>query len=333
MANIRKIEGKTGTSYKVTVTSGRDITGKQIRHYLTWTPEPKMTQRQTEKALNAAAVDFERKILEGFAVDNRQTFAEYAEYVMALKERAGTKHRTLEYYKACLVRINQAIGHKKLVDIRPGHLNSLYENLGERGMRKNSGKATLIADMAPIIEAKGYTKEKLAKEANISATTVSAITQGKRIKLQKAESICAVLDEDITRLFTVEVNDEPLSAKVVSDHHKVIRIILRQAEKEMIVQYNAAIRATPPKVPRTEADTFQPEEVMVIRDALELEPLKWKVITHLLLVTGCRRGEIAGLTWDKIDWHNNTVKINQALLYTSTRGLYVETTKTGAPAS
>lgn len=46
MANIRKIEGKNGTSYKITVTRGRDSNGKQIRHYLTWTPEPKMTKRQ-----------------------------------------------------------------------------------------------------------------------------------------------------------------------------------------------------------------------------------------------------------------------------------------------
>ena len=38
MANIKRIDGKTGVSYKVTVTRGRDSSGKQIRHYMTWTP-------------------------------------------------------------------------------------------------------------------------------------------------------------------------------------------------------------------------------------------------------------------------------------------------------
>ncbi|MCL1882159.1 MAG: hypothetical protein FWF81_00175 [Defluviitaleaceae bacterium] len=95
MANIRKINGKTGTSYQITVTHGRDTNGKQIRHYQTFTPAPGMTARQAEKALNAAAVDFERKIIEGFAVDNRQTFAAYAVYVLELKKRAGAKHRTV----------------------------------------------------------------------------------------------------------------------------------------------------------------------------------------------------------------------------------------------
>lgn len=49
MANIKKFEGKNGISYKITVTQGRDLNGKQLRHYMTWVPEPKMTQRQIEK--------------------------------------------------------------------------------------------------------------------------------------------------------------------------------------------------------------------------------------------------------------------------------------------
>ena len=40
---------------------------------------------------------------------------------------------------------------------------------------------------------------------------------------------------------------------------------------------------------------FQPEQVEAIRDALEQEPIKWRTITHLFLITGARRGEILGL--------------------------------------
>ena len=62
MASIRKIEGKNGVSYKITVTKGRDLNGRQVRHYLTWTPEPKMTPRQIEKAVQKAAFTFEQEI-------------------------------------------------------------------------------------------------------------------------------------------------------------------------------------------------------------------------------------------------------------------------------
>ena len=74
-------------------------------------------------------MDFERSIEQGFALDNRQTFAEYADYVLDLKQRTGTKARTLDRYRDLLVRINQAIGHIKLNKIRPQHLNDFYQNI------------------------------------------------------------------------------------------------------------------------------------------------------------------------------------------------------------
>jgi len=50
----------------------------------------------TEKGVQKAAADFERSIELGFALDNRQTFAKYAAYVLDLKQRTGTKARTLQ---------------------------------------------------------------------------------------------------------------------------------------------------------------------------------------------------------------------------------------------
>ena len=88
-------------------------------------------------------------------------------------------------------------------------------------------------------------------------------------------------------------------------------------------------KATPPKLERKEAETFQPEEVQKIRDCLEYEPIKWKTITHLLLITGCRRGEIMGLKWADVEWDRNRVKIARSLLYSPARGVYEDTTKTG----
>ena len=99
MATIKKIEGKSGVSYQITVTSGRDINGKQIRHYKTYKPSLRMTQKQIEKELNKIAVEFEKEIEFGFLPDNKQTFAKYAQYVIELKERSGIKHRTIERYR------------------------------------------------------------------------------------------------------------------------------------------------------------------------------------------------------------------------------------------
>jgi integrase len=331
MASIRKIEGKTGTSYKITVTNGRDLNGKQLRHFMTWVPPAKMTAKQIEKELNIVAVEFERKILDGFAVDNRQTFAEYAEYVLALKEREGAKFRTLELYRELLERINRAIGHIRLVDIRPQHLNAFYANLGESGIRKGDDRAVVKVDMAALLKEKKLSRARLAELANVSPTTITYIVRGERVKKSIAVAVASALEVDVDSLFAVEANNSPLSAKTIVEHHRLISTVLKQAEKEMIVQYNAAGRASPPKLSQREAETFQPEEVDAIRIDLESEPLKWRAFTHLLLVSGFRRGEIAGLKWDKFDWKNNQIKIDVASLYSRTKGVYEDSTKTKKP--
>lgn len=106
-------------------------------------------------------------------------------------------------------------------------------------------------------------------------------------------------------------------------------MVLSTAEKEMLVPYNAAKKATPPKQNRRAPDFYQPEQISAIWDALDTELLKWQAIVHLLIVTGCRRGEIMGLRWDKIDLKTGVVIIDTALLYTKSKGVYEDTTKTG----
>lgn len=89
----------------------------------------------------------------------------------------------------------------------------------------------------------------------------------------------------------------------------MIGTILAQAEKEMIVPYNAASKATPPKPKKKIANHYQPEQVISILNKLEQEPLKWQLITQLLMVTGARRGEIVGLRWSKVDFSKKRILI------------------------
>lgn len=88
-----------------------------------------------------------------------------------------------------------------------------------------------------------------------------------------------------------------LSAKTIREHHRLISTVLEQALKEGLIPYNVANRAELPKVERKAVNYFQPEQIAAIGEALEAEPIKWKALTHLLLITGARRGEILGLKW------------------------------------
>ena len=328
MAHIEKIEGKRGTTYRFIVSGGFDTNGKRITHKKTWKPPEGMTARQIDKAVQRAAVDFERSIEQGYVADDRQTFAEYAAYVLDLKERDGTKAKTLDRYKELMIRINQAIGHLKLADIRPQHLNSFYKNLSEPGIREGGGSATAKIDLSAWLKANKKSRAGIAEAAGVAASTVSTAARGNPIQEAKAQAIAQAMGKKLGEVFTVEQNMEPLADRTVLAYHRLISIILSQAEKEMLVPYNAAAKATPPKAAKKAPNYFQPETISEILKALEAEPLKWQLITHLLLVTGCRRGEIMGLKWEKVDFESSRVKIDRALIVSPSKGVYESTTKT-----
>ena len=290
MATIRRIEGKTGLSYQLIVTHGTDQTGKQVRHYRTWKPAPGMTERQIEKALQKAAADFEREIEQGYILDNRQSFAQYAEYVLDLKERAGLKHKTVYEYRQLTDRIYPAIGHLKLTEIRPQHLNAFYRSLAAAGSRKAGARAAARIDLNAEMKKRGLTRAKLAELAKVSSSTASAVCRGCSVTREKAEQIAQALGLPFSKAFTVTEDARPLSGATMLAYHRFISTVLEQAEKELLVPYNAAEKATPPKLKRREPNYFQPAQIVEILDALEGEPLKWRALVHLLIVTGCRRG-------------------------------------------
>lgn len=336
MANITARKNKKGEiiSYRIRVSRGYDAQGKKLKPYeMTWKPAPNMTGKQIEKELNRTAVIFEQQCKAGLSGNGKQKFADYAEYVLHLKEQSGELRRhTAVRYHELLERINASIGHIKLCDIRPQHLNALYEQLGKEGLRKSSAKAVLKSDidLSELIHAQGYTSiEKFLKEiAGLSVTTYKAAVKGNKITGESAGKLAKALKADVHSLFTVETDNRPLSPKTIREHHVLIHLILHQAEQELLIPYNAADKAKPPKVNKSKANYFEQEEVTAILEAAEQEPLKWKTILHLMLVTGGRRGEVLGLKWDCVDFTFSRIYIDKCCYYEAGIGIYIDKPKT-----
>ena len=310
MASIKKIEGKRGVSYKITVAKGRDCNGKQIRHFMTWKPDPDMTARQAQKALQRAALDFERQIELGFRPDDRQTFQQYAEYVVECKRVAGAHLRTLDYYGEMLPRINAAIGHMKLRDIRPQHLNMFYANLSEEGINAK----IRAAYPKPLYQEtmKAYRHADVAKAAGVSVSTVDKSTFF-HVSAETAEKLSAVLGLKLEDAFTVE-EAGCLAASTIHCYHIIISSVLSNAVREGLIPSNPASRANPPKPVHKEAEYLEPEEIGRILEALEDEPLLWRALIHFLLASGCRRGEAAALRWEKVDFQKGVVRIDAGIV-------------------
>lgn len=330
MASIEKRILKSGErAYHITVCVGRDLDGKKVRRRTIYKPDPGMSDRQADKAAQKEAFRFEQQLEQGFVVEENQRFQEYAEYVLELKLRNGLKRSTYERYLTLLPKINEAIGTMRLRDIRPMHLNNFYGQLSKPGARASNTKAVAIKDIQAILKKMKMSKSALAREAGVCPQVITSICRQEPVLKPSGEAVAKALGKDYSKLFRTEVDQTPLSTKTILEYHRLTCAILSQAEKEMLVPYNAAKKASPPKNQQKDVNYFQPVQICDILEALDGEPLKWQLITHLLMITGARRGEIAGLKWSKFDMEKRRLKVDTALLNSTKIGVYETTTKTG----
>lgn len=129
MANIQARRDKSGKliSYSVRVHRGTGADGKPLKPYTaTFKVSSTWTEKSARKKAEAFAATFEKECREGVTSDSRMKFEEYCEYVLELKERRGDKHSTIVDYRSMTPRIYPAIGHIKLRELRPDHLNACF---------------------------------------------------------------------------------------------------------------------------------------------------------------------------------------------------------------
>lgn len=326
MASIRKIEGKHGTAYKITVTLGRDALDRQIRHYKTWKPDKPMTARELNRELQRVATEFEQDLMSGFQADNKQTFAEYAAYCYTIREQRGDKPQTLARVRRQTARINEYIGQIPIQEIRPKHLTELYKKFSEPGACRWQVYALPAVDFKTLIP-EGKTCNDFARSCGVYGNLIRRLCKNQPISRQNA----AIIEKNLGRkdLFSLTGAEKPLSPGTIRDYHAIIYTVLEQAYKEMIIKHNPAKRVTLPKKKRVrESKALQPEQLKAVLAALEGEPLPFRALITFFISTGCRRGEALALTWDKVDFARREVLINQSMIYLPETGIQSGPTKT-----
>ena len=330
MAYLQSRRNKEGqvVSYSIRVYKGRDPrTGKQLTPYtMTWRVPEGWSEKRARKEAEKQAAVFEKQCREGYLADGRQTFAQYAAYVLELKERTGLKHLTLIHYRQSLKRVLPFLGHLKLGEIRPQHLNYVYQQLSLPEAREDNEMAEARQALWQVAEARGIKNYVNAKEGG--RVSLERLRKGELVKPATARRIAQALELPYSLLFATHREERCLSSRTIMNCHLVISIVLGQAEKEMRIPLNPAHRASPPKREASDPNYFQMEEVAKILKALEAEPIKWRTAVHLLLVSGCRRGELLGLKWDHVNWESGQIHIDCTLLYAGDRGVYEGTPKT-----
>lgn len=317
---------KRGESYKITVSCGYDLAGRQIRKHMTWTPDPGLTPKQETKELERQKVLFEEQVNAGITQDGNIRFQDFAEKWMADFARKQLKTKTYSEYEKRLMLIYQAIGHIKLKDLRTGHLNTFYANLEETGIRADK-RYTRKVDLAVLLKQLGLTRDSLGKLAGVSISTLRGAISGKKINRDSATAISAALNRKLSDLFRQEQPDRLLSSNTVRSYHRIISSCLGKAVKWGYIPYNPAANAELPKLQQEEAAHLDEADARRLLELLHNEPIKYRAMITFDLLSGLRRGELLGLRWRDVDFESETITIVQTSSYVSGKGIYTDTPK------
>ena len=134
----------------IRVSRGYDSKGKQNEHFMVFKPKPGMSEKQIEKALNKAAVEFEREIKNDLVNVGDLRLKELCELWFAEQKKPiieggkKVKRTTLSGYKALSVRIYEALGHIRIKKLTVDHLSLIHIYL-------HSNILYILLNRAPII--------------------------------------------------------------------------------------------------------------------------------------------------------------------------------------
>ena len=333
MAQIKKHVSKDGkVSYLIRVSDGYGVDGKQRKKSMTWTPPEGMTPARVKKQLQVEAMEFERRVHEDETHDGNIKFEAFAELWMRDHMSKQLKGNTNIGYTRRLVRINQAIGHIRLKDLKTGHINKFYSNLQEEGMRRDV-KYRAKMDIAALLDKRKMTRKDCFELCGVSEFSLRRAIRRDNISEETATAIAKGLGVSLSRMFDeVAKKGDKLEASTVRAYHVVLSSILAKAVKWGYISTNPATNAELPKMDGIEATSMDKEEVKRMIALLYEEPIKYRAPLLFDLYSGLRRGELLGLRWEDVDFENEMITVTQTSNYMPHQGLYTDTPKTKSSA-
>ncbi|MDC3412565.1 tyrosine-type recombinase/integrase [Terrihalobacillus insolitus] len=119
-----------------------------------------------------------------------------------------------------------------------------------------------------------------------------------------------------------------LSSSSIKNVYKALNGLFSIAEEWELIDRNPCFKIKLPKVVHKKSDVYDMKESELLFSKLENEDLIWQLIVQVAAVVGAREGEIAALEEKHLDFKNNTITIEQALVNITGEELKLKSTKT-----
>ena len=288
MARERKgfvFEREPGTWYaRVTLT---DQNGK--RRDLWRKGDNKTEAKELLKKLVRDLEDSNNTVIEG----NKITLNKYLDRWLTMAAKGRLSERSYADYEDLLRRyVRPAMGRKKLSDLRPLDVQSLYSSMQEQG-------GSWVAFAVFQHQSESRRKQKRARDE------AEALTLLKQMEQELMDSAHRILRSGIER--------RALSARTVRYTHAVLSSAFKQAVKWGLIPRNPASLAELPKQVRQEMSALSRDEARRFVAACAND--RSGMLFSFALVTGTRPEEYLGLQWKDINLESGIVMVQRTLCW------------------
>lgn len=319
------------------------IDGQTVRKYGRFDFDPNIlkTRKQRDNAAIEAAMAFERseqakveaekngqnkpfKVVAQEYIESGRSQLDPSVRLMGDYEIHKNKANTTRGKEIILKRICESspFGELPISQVNKKECEKLLELLGQADARANKGYATLKPEGKKY---KTLSCPKIAEHCSVRTESVERVFRGERTKLKTAEEIAAALHCDVEAMFEVELDHRPIARKTLKEYANFLRLVMKYAYDRYGVA-NDTKELTVRRARSRPVDCLHEDEIQAIFKVLPYCTRMEKVIVMTLLNTGVRRGELAGLTWEDVNFDECTVRIERSLLKLE-QGYCLTTTK------
>lgn len=301
---------KRGNSFRIMVSMGYDMEGKQIRKTTTFTPPDGVTEGKAEKLARAYAYEFEQRCRGMTNLDENIRFHELFEWYYdqiaphKLKEYTlESSHYILETY------VLPYIGNMKLKDINTARIDALFNELHRHGSKR---EMYILKDESLLAHG---CRRPLSRKSGVNMNTLRDMANGKAVMRSTAERVALACGRTLKQAFTLSESGGGLEDGTIARVRTALSPIFSTAVKKELLLKNPVMNATTPKDTDTEEraylDAEHCKELLTIINEFS-NPQLTRLI-RVLLFTGMRVGEITGLHWADVDFEHSTLTVRYSL--------------------
>jgi len=301
---------KRGDTYRIMVSLGYGLDGKQIRKTTTFTPPEGVTEGKGEKLAKAYAYEFEKHCQGMTNLNENLRFSELQKWYyeeIAIHKLKPTTYAANRYLMDLYVMPH--IGHLKIKDINTARIDRLFNEFHKNGRLLELYRLKDVATLGWGV------RRPLSRRTGICMCTLQTLGTGGTVTKRKAEILAQGLGKSLGELFVQASSGGGLEVGTIKRIRTALSPIFSTAVKKELIAKNPVTNATTPSSGEEKQKEFldadQCRKLMEVLDEL-VNPQLTRLI-RMLLFTGMRVNELCALHWEDVDLEKSMIAVKHNL--------------------